>query len=251
MGKRIVYHHFGGDFHKRFDRQSGFIKYILKKTILNSDVVFFETKMIIKYFKEKGIVEAEWLPNARKSIKKELEEKDYNRRFVFISRVIPDKGVNEIIEAAENLPENYIIDLYGPIDSRYFSENEFENKNVHYKGALSPKDVNNILDSYDILLLPTWFFGEGYPGIIIEALSLGIPSISTYWNAIPEIIENDYNGKLIPIKNSGDLEKAILSFDESNYQYYRTNAFKSFENFDSDLVFEKFVNAYLNDRISK
>ncbi|MFA7448009.1 MAG: glycosyltransferase [Weeksellaceae bacterium] len=247
LGKRTIYHFFGGNFHFHYQKIPNFLKFIYDKTLLSSDIVFFETKELIDYFESKGIVKGEWLPNARKPVLKENSEREFRKRFVFISRVIPDKGINEIIAAAEKLNSNYTIDIYGPIDERFSSESSFEGKKANYKGLLQPQEVLEVLNQYDVLLLPTWFGGEGYPGIIIEALSLGIPSITTQWISIPEIIQDEYNGKLIEIKNSEELYQAILSFDESNYKVFCKNALDSFEQFNSDQVFMKIINAYLNE----
>lgn len=111
---------------------------------------------------------------------------------------------------------------------------------------LSPKDVVNVLKKYDIMLLPTWFKGEGYPGIIIEALSLGMPVISTEWISIPEIIEDGFNGKLIEVRNSDKLREAIEFFNIENYPKFRQNAFNSFEQFNSEIVFEKLKKSYFD-----
>lgn len=247
LRKKVVYHFFGGNFHRHYDKLPSFLKLIYRNTILKSDTVFFETKEMIHYFSERGIVDSIWLPNARKPVLEKLEEKKYSKRFIFISRVIPEKGINEILEATEDLPNEYVVDIYGPIDERYLKENHFIGKKAKYKGVLNPSDVIDVLKTYDVLLLPSWFKGEGYPGIIIEALSLGMPVISTDWISIPEIIEDGFNGKLIEIKNSEQLRQAMLDFNEDNFQTYRENALKSFSQFNSDLVFEKVKKSYLNE----
>lgn len=247
LRKKTVYHFFGGNFHLQYDKIPSFLKWIYNKTILNSDKVFFETKAMMNYFEEVGLKNSEWLPNARKPVIEELGEKKFNKKFVFISRVIPEKGINEIVEAAEKIPQDYTIDIFGPIDNRYLNDNFFEDKKARYKGVLNPEDVSEVLNQYDVMLLPSWFKGEGYPGIIIEALSLGIPVISTYWNSIPEIIEDGFNGKLIEIKNAEKLCEAILSFNSENLNLYRQNAFDSFVNFNSEIVFEKLIKAYFDE----
>ena len=244
MRKKIVYHFFGGNFHQQYGALPAFLKFIYKHTLLKSDTVFFETKELVQYFSERDIVEAVWLPNARKSSDLYSEEKVFSKRFVFISRIIPDKGIQEILEAAEKLPDDYTVDLYGPIDERYLHEDRFTNTKVNYKGVLKPEEVIGVLNQYDVLLLPTWFKYEGYPGIVLEALSIGIPVISTYWNSIPEIIDDGYNGLLVPIKNAQQLYEAMMYFNEANYKNFHKNAFNSFEMFDSEVIFQKIVNSY-------
>lgn len=250
MKKRTVFHNFA-NFHTHFDRKPNWVKKLVIKTYLNSDVVFFETKESMEYFSKQNLIQAKWLPNARKPILEKLEEKKFTKKFVFISQVISCKGVSEIIGAAENLPDDYVVDVYGPIDDRYFNQKEFDGKKAQYKGVLKPEQVIGKLKEYDVLVVPTWCFGEGYPGIIIEALSLGMPVISTAWSSIPEVVEDRFNGRLIEIKNLKQLEDAMLEFNDDNFQSYRENAFKSFDQFNSDLVFKKFVKAYLNEPISQ
>ena len=243
--KKVCYHFFGGNFYEQYDAFPGFIKYLLRKTILNSDTVFFETIEMLKYFEKRHIKNSVWLPNSRAAVLNTRERKEFRKKFVFISRVIPQKGIGEIIEAANLLSKNYTVDVYGPIDDRYYTERVFKNSNATYKGLLDPKDVIDKLFEYDVLLLPSYFSGEGYPGIIIEALSLSMPVIATKWMALPEIITTEHNGILIEIKNTNQLKNAITSFNTENYGEYSNNALDSFKNFDSAIVFNKIIERYL------
>lgn len=245
LGKKVVYHFFGGNFHIQYQKMPGIIKSIYNKTVLRSDVVVFETKMLMNYF-ENICKTTHWLPNSRKKIIPQIEEKKFSKRFVYISRVIPQKGINEIIAVAEKLSDDYTIDIFGPLDSKYYNVAFFDNKKVNYKGLIEPKEVMNTLKNYDIILLPSYFEGEGYPGILIESLALGIPVITTEWRALPEIITHNYNGLLIPIKDEEKLYQSITSFNEENFNDYRKNAFKSFENFDNEKVFSKLATIYLD-----
>lgn len=246
FNKRIIYHFFGGNFHLQYNSLPSIFKKTLDKTILNSNTVFFETKLLINFFQKPNKNNFVWLPNSRKPISDSSPKLKFNQRFVFISRIIPQKGIEEIISVSEDLPPNYQIDIYGPIDSRHYNMNYFEGKKVNYKGALNPNEVIETLKKYDIKLLPSYYEGEGYPGILIECLSLGIPVITTNWRSITEIITDNYNGKIIPIKDSNALKQAILSFNDENYFKFSQNALTSFENFNSKIVFDKFLNAYLS-----
>jgi glycosyltransferase involved in cell wall biosynthesis len=98
-------------------------------------------------------------------------------------------------------------------------------------------ELATILSKHDILILPTFYPGEGYPGVIIEAFSVGLPVISTNWKNIPEIV-NEGNGLLVPVRDSRSLGRAIQSIGESKHQYRKlaTGAAHSFKSFDSDIV---------------
>lgn len=243
LGKTSIYHFFGGNFHLQYSKAPGFVQWFLKKTILNADTVFFETKQQITFFKKQQI-DTVWLPNARHRPQHVSLKKPFTHSFVFVSRIVPSKGVNELVEAARTLPDPYKITLYGPIDDRHYSHTIFNNSPVQYKGELAPDQVVTTLASHDVLVLPSYFEGEGYPGIIIEALSLGMPVITTQWRSLPEIVTNNDNGLLIPIQNTQALVAAITSFNTSNYAAFQQRALASFDNFDTAIVFKKLISAY-------
>lgn len=246
FNKKVVYHFFAGDFHEWYARSGKIGKWIFDKTILKSDTVFFETKELISFFDHK-VNHAVWLPNARKSPEFKILSKPYQKKFVFVSRIIPDKGIPEILEVFSRLDSTYSIDIYGPIDDRYYNSSLFLNTpNTHYKGLLASDQVVEVLNQNDVLILPTYAHGEGYPGIIIEALSVGLPVITTNFRTIPEIVQNDYNGKLIPIKDVDALENAILFFNETNYKIYSRCAKESFEQFEAEKVFDKILKSYIS-----
>ncbi len=244
FNKKIVYHLFGGGFHVQYQRLPKFYRFILRTTILNSDVFVLETKQLVNYFEAIGLKNIIWLPNSRKSIPNFSKEKKFKKKFVFISRIVPDKGIPEIIEAASQLPDDYQIDVFGPIDKNYYKTNPFINTRVNYKGILHHDKVIETLDEYDILLMPTYIDREGYPGIIIEALSIGVPVITTDCCVMNEMITHEYNGLLIKKRSAKALEDGIKFFNEKNYAVYKKNALSSFDNFNSENVFKKLINAY-------
>lgn len=142
------------------------------------------------------------------------------KRFVFLSRVMPQKGVDYIIEASTKLNamgyKNFIVDIYGRVDPGY--EQEFKKKiqgidNVEYKGFLN-LDTNegyDTLASYDVMLFPTYWVGEGFPGIIIDAFVAGLPIIATDWNLNKSLIHDGYNGIIIPVHDVDALASAMKS----------------------------------------
>lgn len=143
---------------------------------------------------------------------KTIKISPYQKRLVFISHVKQSKGINEILEVSKRLPPDYTLDIYGPIKDESYTADYFKQYNVTYRGTINPDQVTNTLINYDILLLPTFHSGEGYPGIVIEAFSVGIPVIATNFGGIPEIVTDRYNGRLISPQNTDELEEAILSF---------------------------------------
>jgi len=61
----------------------------------------------------------------------------------------------------------------------------------------------------DIFALPS--FGEGFPNALVEAMALGLPSVVTPVGAVPEIIQDGINGRLIPV---GDAQALVARIGE-------------------------------------
>ena len=71
------------------------------------------------------------------------------------------------------------------------------------------KEVTAWLSSFDIFVLPSLW--EGLPNSLLEAMALGLPAIASRVDGIPEVIENDKTGILVPPKEPAQLAIAIAS----------------------------------------
>lgn len=242
--KKITYHFFGGNFHKRYMSFPVVVKFFLNNTIFKSNVLFFETKEMVNYFESIGFKNIYWLPNSRHKPAYE-SDRVYKKRFVFISRVTRTKGVDDIISVFNNLPNDYSIDIYGPLDRKFYSSNSFFG-NVKYRGIIKPSEVIEYLKQYDILLMPTFHPGEGYPGIFIEAMSLGKPIITTRWNALHELVDHDKSGILIPVRSTEALRNVILGLDQAKCTRLVQGSLSKFKQFDLEVIVEKLIVLYLN-----
>jgi glycosyltransferase involved in cell wall biosynthesis len=99
------------------------------------------------------------------------------------------------------------------------------------------------LADYDVLVLPTFWKGEGYPGVIIEAFCAGVPVIATSLDGIKEIVSHGKNGLLVQPKNVAELAGAMRSITMACYPEFSKNAKKSFQQFDSSIATQRFLEA--------
>lgn len=223
LGKKVVIRPFGRSLKSVYDQSGSLVKWLLRKTTLQADILYLQTKRLIIFFQplSKNILH---LKTSRYLTESDLKTKSvtFSRRFVFLGHIKKTKGVMELIAAARELDGRYTVDMYGPIkeEEMRFVENE-----QVYKGELKgPEAVMKMLGNYDVVVLPTYYEGEGYPGVIVEAYSLGLPVISTHWNAIPEIVEENETGFLIEPESVSQLVAAMMAFTEDNYQQMSKNA---------------------------
>ena len=226
---KFVIRPFGGDFKDYTERFGKVQKWIFNRTTLKTDLLFLQTKKLMQFYQNKNIKTLQ-LPTSRDNPTEVRGERDFEKRFIYLGFVNKSKGINHLLEAAKELGNDYTIHIYGPIRENYESSEEkrfqekFDEQKGIYQGVLQKEKVLETIRKYDVLILPTFYQGEGYPGVIIEAYSLGLPVISTNWKAIPEIVANKKTGLLIEPRSTAAIVDAIQFFNTSNYQSLSKNA---------------------------
>ena len=230
FGKTISVKKTAGRFHREYEKFDPIRKWLVRYVLKNADLVFFETKYLVEYFKHFN-KKTYWHPNIRRNPNYEYKPKKYKKRFAFISLVSVSKGIDELLEASNMLDDSYTIDIYGKtLESKYTKE-YFEKFKASYHGPLSSLEVQQKLKEYDVIVLPS--HEEGYPGIFIEAYAFGIPVLTTTLQPIMEIVTHQKNGILVEPKNVDSLYQGFLTFDTKNYEQMSKHAYESFEMFDS------------------
>jgi glycosyltransferase involved in cell wall biosynthesis len=192
---------------KRFDWR--FYKN-LKNVVVEGDLL---RKIVLA---NSGLSNVKVLPNFKKFpnfFLKSNENFNKNFRFVFVGRISKGKGISEILEAAKILNKSnkeFEVDFYGPVEEEF----DFDSNKTSYCGFLNfqndPEQAYTKLASYDCMLFPTYWKGEGFPGVIIDAFIAGLPVIATDWNMNTEIIEDGINGFIIPPNDTVSLANKMM-----------------------------------------
>jgi len=132
---------------------------------------------------------------------------------LFVGRLTKQKGVDILLKAIKILKNEYSRNMkIAIVGDGELKENLNNltvelglNKEVKFLGVR--EDINGIMNSAKIFVLPTRF--EGFGMVIIEAMSNMLPVIATNVGPIPEIIENGKDGILVPPENPKALARAI------------------------------------------
>jgi glycosyltransferase involved in cell wall biosynthesis len=135
-------------------------------------------------------------------------------RLLCVGRFVEQKGHLVLIEAISRLVEEGIemqIDLIGGGPMRaaiesLISQSELED-HVRLVGWKNSADVRRALESSRALVLAS--FAEGIPVVLMEAMALGRPVISTYVGGIRELVEPGESGWLVPAGNVDELTCAL------------------------------------------
>lgn len=134
----------------------------------------------------------------------------------FVGRIAREKGIRELIDAVTYLVEiekiqNIHLILvggfekdYGVLDTKYKSSiNELPY--VKFLGRFD--DVRPYYAISNIFVLPS--YREGFPNAVLEAGAMGLPAIVSNINGCNEIVQDQYNGLIIPSKDTRALSEAI------------------------------------------
>jgi len=195
------------------------------------------------------------IPNGVKRIKSEIlntNKEDFN--ILFVSNLLEEKGVFIVLEAFSMLEKKHQ-NIYLEIAGDSFNEKMddkirdyiFKNKltgRVNFLGGIYGKKKYQLYQNADVFVFPTFFDQECFPLVILEAMSFGLPVITTSEGAIPEIIKNEKNGFLINPKNPLELvEKTELLYNNKQllFQIGKNNR-RIFEEKYSFEVFEQNLN---------
>lgn len=184
------------------------------------------------------------------------EEKEENQFiFLFIGRLIKDKGIFEFVEAARILREKYpeiLFNVIGPfwyqnLKSNTLSKSELRNWMIEgiidYEGE--KKDIRKSIAKADCIVLPS--YREGASNILLEAASMEKPIVTTNTTGCKEIVEDGITGFLCKVKNSNDLaskmEKMYLLSPEERSQMGKKGRQKMIREFDKNIVLNNYLNA--------
>lgn len=237
FGKSCSLRIFGGNLDSFIDGQGILQKKMFEFAVANVQAVFLQTRRLVAMHDQYRNIH--WLPTCRYAMKERRTQKPFGRRYVFLGHIRKEKGVREILAACEELGTKYYVDFYGTLVD--IGLEEFNEVNCRFMGMIPNEQVAQVLAEYDVLLLPTYWKGEGYPGVVIEAFSAGLPVIASNIENIAELVENDRNGYLVPVKNVEALVIAMQKIDVNNYADFSYQATISFKRFDCELVYDEYL----------
>lgn len=152
---------------------------------------------------------------------------DKNIKLVFMARVHPMKGVDVLFDIDKSIKKigvnNVSIDIYGQILESYKDEffKKIKASNINYRGAIEPCNIYDVLPSYDLMLFPTKYYTEGFPGTILDAYISGLPVISTRWLNAEEFVHEGKTGYIVDFNNDSLYIDTVLKLIRNPEEIYR------------------------------
>ncbi len=187
-------------------------------------------------------------------LKKELKIEDSDFVFVFVGRLVGDKGINELIKAfsafnkKENLQHSKLL-LVGPLEQDLDPLSPDTLKEIETNRDIISvgfqKDVRPYFAISDALVFPS--YREGFPNVVMQAGAMELPSIVSDINGCNEIIIENQNGVIIPVKDSERLQKEMekMISDRDYYEALKKNARPMIEDrFEQSVIWNAILTEY-------
>jgi glycosyltransferase involved in cell wall biosynthesis len=187
--------------------------------------------------------------NKINALKNELSIIAGQTTFILVSRMVKQKGILDYLEAAKKCYENgykFNFLLVGQLDSDESITLEQINAYKQYVNFLGRReDVKELLSVSNVFVLPT-YYREGVPRVLLEASAIGLGLITTNMPGCKDVVIDDYNGKLVHIKDPDDLYKKMIYVGTNNEVLHKfsLNAKKKVKEFDLDIVVDKYHKIY-------
>ena len=172
--------------------------------------------------------------------------------FLFISRLMKEKGIEEYFAAAEHFSKKYDdveFHILGGCEEDYTSRLDELTKSgiIHYHGVQS--DVRPYLQKASCLIHPT-YYPEGMSNVILEAASIGRPVITTRRHGCMEAVDDGETGFLFPEKDRVALIECISNFLKLSIKERKEMGIKARKKMENEFNRQIVIDAYL-DEISK
>lgn len=245
---RNVYHNvIGGSFAEYLEENQQLIKYAK-----SFKVHWVQMESQIKKLESLGLINTELLPNTKEiEITNPEEVKNYEDsvfHFCMCSRISVAKGTEAAIEAIEKVNNRAgktvaTLDIYGKTDADY--EEKFReilssvSDAIQYCGFIPNDKTVEKLRGYFMLLFPSTYAGEGFPGTVWDAFAAGVPIIATNWRYNAEVIKDQVTGLIYDYQHPDMLEKMIQYAMENKdvIDCMRINCIKDICQYTPDKVF--------------
>jgi len=200
------------------------VEKMYKYACKNAYTIFFENEANYNYFIQNKITKkdkSKIIPGSGVNLEKfkpmEKTKEDGIVRFLFIGRIMKEKGIEEYLKAAEYIADKYSnveFQILGPFEEEKYKKIILNNNNSKIKYLGVSYDVRNEIKEIDCIINPTYH--EGMSNVLLEGAAMAKPLLASNIPGCREIVDNGVNGYLFEPKNETSLIKTIEKFLSQN-----------------------------------
>ena len=193
----------------------------VKADLQNNDITKKPLK-VLGYGNVKGVDLSYYVRSEELKVKSEELKTDGVFTFLFVGRIVRDKGINELVKAFQHLHSHnlntrlWLVGAYE--DSLDPISNETrqiiaDNEGIEAVGVKRGDELLAYYAAADCFVFPS--YREGFPNTVLEAGAMGLPSVVTDINGSREIVIEGFNGVIIPPRDEQALFEAMTEMLEN------------------------------------
>ena len=223
----------------------------LRKTLL----VFFQNYENLQFCLKHGMVKGRTrlIPGSGVNLTyhtlKQYPIEDTSIRFIFISRIRREKGIDEYLDAAQVIKQKYPnteFHVLGGCEDDYYQKLSKLSKEgvIVYHGQKS--DVRPYIANVHCTVHPT-FYPEGMSNVLLESCAAGRPIITTDRAGCREIVDDGVNGFVVRQQDSNDLIEKLEKFIHLSYEAKKKMGIAARRKVEKEFDRQLVVDAYLEE----
>lgn len=202
------------------------ISFLYKKALKKATCTFFQNEENMKFFLEKKMVSGKYrqIPGSGVNIAEhrfeDYPEEERATKFLFVGRVMKEKGIDEFLSAAERVKAIYpdtLFDIVGWLEEK---EYEAVSKDYQKRGIIQyfgpQTDVHSFIKNSHATVNPSYH--EGMSNVLLESASTGRPVIASNIPGCRETFEDGVSGLAFEPRNVEDLTNTLIKFIELPYE---------------------------------
>ena len=227
---------------------------LYKLGLKKASCVFFQNKTNQMFFEDNRIVESKTtlIPGSGVNLQQHRFEEyplnDDKIRFLFIGRIMKAKGIEELLEAAKLIKENYPnaqFDLIGGIEENYNEEIDNLEKLHIIKYHGQQEDVHSFIKKSHATILPSYH--EGLANVLLESASSGRPVLASRVPGCIETYEDGLTGFGFEAMNVDSLVEAIIKFIKLPYDEKSEMGIAGRRKIENEFDRNTVINTYLQE----
>ena len=147
----------------------------------------------------------------------DFEGTDRLLRLAYVGRIKETKGLHHLLDAVKEINETerrVSLDVFG----HFLEGDEYKEQflaqcestpEARFLGKLDNEDVIGRLREYDVFAFPTYYSGEGFPGVLVEAFAAGCLILASDWNYNGQLVSDGEDGLLFEPRSSDAIREQL------------------------------------------
>lgn len=213
MFKKTIFHFHASGLSEHLKRKNKAFQFVFKKCFFYPDIAIQLSKSCPNegqaIHAKKVVIVPNGLPDEA-SVGNEQKQTD-RLKILFVGLLEESKGELDLCKAVKILKDRgfechaKIAGEFKSLEYRqhffnFVSESNLEG-NVEYLGIIRGQMKQEEFRDSDVFCFPSYFHSESFPLVLIEAMSYGLPIVTTRWRGIVDMVKDGYNGYLVDIKS--------------------------------------------------